>query len=537
LTSDSGEFTIYFATQTVFLKFLSIFTMRQNIFISYRRMDSEGSAGRIYDHLQACFGVGRVFMDVTDIRVGEDFSDAIHQAISSCKVVIVLIGPRWHSIQDEMGRKRLDDPHDFVRVEVQAALESDALVVPVLVHGAKMPKDVELPVDLRALARRNAIEIRHRHFENDIEILVAELENYLGNIEQFGRGQDHSRRDRRFPTWAWLLILLLVVVLSGFSIQRWMNGWGISNLTAREITDTPSPSIVVVITDTATATSDPPTATATEVASQTPLLTSTNTATFTPLPTFTPTETPLPAQMLDPFGVTMVLVPQGPFIMGTNERNLWDLVARPAHTVSLGMFYIDKYEVSNAQYATCVLEGGCQAPNLIGSKTRGAYYGNPQYADYPVVYVSWHDAQAYCAWRGGRLPGEDEWEKAARGDDQRVYPWGTTQTDCQHANFWPTGACEGDTTAINQQLAGASPYGAINMSGNVAEWVNDWFQPYPGGDPNATKEFGITNRVIRGGAYFDGPNNIRATARKGLGPDAAHSYVGFRCVIEIDALP
>ncbi len=109
--------------------------------------------------------------------------------------------------------------------------------------------------------------------------------------------------------------------------------------------------------------------------------------------------------------------------------------------------------------------------------------------------------------------------------------------DCQHANFWPVDACNGDTIPVDSLTAGASPYGILNMSGNVQEWVSDWFQAYPGGDPNATKEYGISHRVIRGGAYFDAPLNIRTTTREGLIPGSTLSYVGFRCVIDIEALP
>ena len=158
---------------------------QDNIFISYRRADSEGYAGRIYDRLQACFGLDRVYMDVTNIGVGENFVDAINQAIGSCRVVIVLIGPRWHMINDEMGRKRLDDPHDFVRAEVQAALDRDVLIIPVLVHGAKMPKPDELPHEMRSLVGYNPISIHHRRFDDGVRYLIAELERYLGDSVEY----------------------------------------------------------------------------------------------------------------------------------------------------------------------------------------------------------------------------------------------------------------------------------------------------------------------------------------------------------------
>lgn len=233
----------------------------------------------------------------------------------------------------------------------------------------------------------------------------------------------------------------------------------------------------------------------------------------------------------------MVLIPGGVFTMGTDENGLWDLVAQPGHSVNLGTFYIDKFEVTNTQYAQCVADGGCEAPVDRGSKTRPVYYGDPQYADYPVVNVSWYEAQTYCSWRGGKLPDETEWEKAARGDDGRPYPWGTNQPTCQLANFQPSSACEGDTLSAKDLSAGASPYDVYNLSGNVAEWVRDWFQPYPGGDPKTSQEFGQSYRIIRGGAYFDGPNYIRVTTRRGLLPDASQGYVGFRCVIEVSSLP
>lgn len=146
------------------------------IFISYRREDSSGYAGRLYDRLSAHFGADRVFMDVEGIDPGTDFVDAIERAVLSCKVLIVLIGNDWISITDEQGRRRLDDQHDFIRIETGTALDRDIRVVPVLLDGAPMPRADELPTDLAALCRRQAIEIRHKQWEATTRNLIDTLE-------------------------------------------------------------------------------------------------------------------------------------------------------------------------------------------------------------------------------------------------------------------------------------------------------------------------------------------------------------------------
>ncbi|MBR0567177.1 toll/interleukin-1 receptor domain-containing protein [Azoarcus sp. L1K30] len=149
------------------------------IFISYRREDSSGYAGRLYDRLAARFGRERVFMDVEGIDPGTDFVDAIDAAVASCTVLIVLIGPKWLG-DDTGGARRIDDTHDFVRLETAAALRRKIRVLPVLVNDAEMPPEDALPPDLKALARRQAIEINHKQWEASTGEVLKALERIFG---------------------------------------------------------------------------------------------------------------------------------------------------------------------------------------------------------------------------------------------------------------------------------------------------------------------------------------------------------------------
>ena len=150
------------------------------IFISYRREDSSGYAGRLYDRLAARFGRERVFMDVEGIDPGTDFIDAIDSAVASCTVLLVLIGPKW--LGDDIGKdtRRIDDPHDFVRLETAAALRRKIRVLPVLVNDAEMPGEAELPPDLKALARRQAIEINHKQWDASTGEVLKALDRIFG---------------------------------------------------------------------------------------------------------------------------------------------------------------------------------------------------------------------------------------------------------------------------------------------------------------------------------------------------------------------
>ncbi len=290
--------------------------------------------------------------------------------------------------------------------------------------------------------------------------------------------------------------------------------------------------------------------------------------TLTEAPTAAPSDTATPPGpepvIVDAKGATMILIPAGEFTMGnsieqplaeciklfpidfaTNCKKEYYTDESPAHIVSLDSFYFDKYEVTNILYKACVDAGICKAPVQSNSESHAAYYGNGEYNDYPVIWVDWNMARTYCEWRGARLPSEAEWEKAARGASTQIYPWGNSFEDskanscdanCPKAiavkNFNDGFAEVAPVTAFP---GGANSYGVLNLSGNVSEWVTDWYSEsyYATIGDNSTNPSGpqIGDRhVIRGGSWARYPINLRLATRSKNKPEFSGNDLGFRCV-------
>lgn len=264
-----------------------------------------------------------------------------------------------------------------------------------------------------------------------------------------------------------------------------------------------------------------------------------------PVPTSTidlPTNTPQSVELIDDFGVVMVFVPAGEFLMGMDAEDMLENCKKysnycggtsgfeessPEHVVYLDSYYIDKYEVTNLQYELCVKTGFCDAPRMNSSYSRASYFDNPNYANYPVIHMTWASASQYCQWRGTELPSEARWEKAARGTDGRLFPWGDV-FDSSYAN-----AAElRDTTEVGSYPKGVSPFGAHDMIGNVWEWTANRLYDYetsPYSNPLGPDTG--TNQTARGGSWYGGGGDYPVPFRW-AGVAYNTFEFGFRCAMD-----
>jgi len=565
------------------------------IFVCYRRDDSSGHAGRLFDKLVDQFGEDRIFMDIDTIEPGEDFVTVIENAVGSCEILIAIIGRDWLSSAGKTSRL-LDNPNDFVRVEIAAALKRDIRVIPVLVQRATMPKPQDLPDDLARLSRRNAVELSDLRWHNDVDQLISVMERILAKREEARRLAETARQAeeerqrleeeerRRAEEETQLRLAEEEAKLRTAEKRRQEEEERESSeaetrakheaqeasrqrVEEEHVRETEARRRVEQEAERRRAELERKAERRLEEEKQaraekerirreaeglhegrskrTMLLviigcvtvlaivaliwirqtpegeqhpTSPNATPTSPQQTGQTTSAP-PTTAMPQTPPGMVYVAGGEFTMGRDDGDENNVNERPAHRVSVGGFFIDQHEVTCDEYAKFVQTGHPAPPDWMSGKV-------PKDAGRkPVTNVKWDDADAYCNKYGKRLPREEEWELAARGTKGYIYPWGKR---------WQAGLANVHTKGLAEVgKSGLSPYGAVDMVGNAWEWTASPLTPYPNG--TLSEQPAADWKVIRGGSYFDSPNQATTTYRVGYPERDASDYskIGFRCVSDI----
>ncbi len=463
-----------------------------HIFISYSHKDTE------YAHALAANLQGLGFEVWIDERLdyGSQWPQELQKQLDTCSAFILIMSPRSYS-------------SEWVQSELQRARRKQKPIFPLLLEGDEPWLSVESTqyYDVRGEVFPDA------KFYSALKAVMTTTPGARTLQMPKGSGRAGLAPLSQRRMWMALggVIALLVCLVVGVSVLRPMLQRG--------------------------ATSTEPVAQPVTEQSGSEGVTSAPEVTFTP-----PATGAAPVSNSSSAEAAMVLIEAGTFTMGrdaadelaeclakfTSDCQLsWFLDEEPVHKVTLPDFYIDVYEVTNAAYRACAQQGSCEPPKSAISNTRLKYYGNPEFDNYPVIQVTWDQAKAYCEWRGARLPTEAEWEKAARGTDDRMYPWGD-ELDETRANYnWNIG----DTTEVGSYAAGKSPYGLYDMAGNVWEWTSSLFEPYPydasdGRESQTSRDL----RVMRGGGWGqEGGNSVSASYRFAYEPTATNIDLGFRC--------
>ena len=520
--------------------------MAGKIFINYRRGDDPQAAGRLFDRLENAFGAEQLFMDVDNIEPGLDFVRVLTDQVAQCDVLISVIGQNWLDARDKTGARRLDNPADFVRIEIESALQQDKRVIPVLVGQAQMPSPDELPDAMKPLARRNAVRLTHERFRADTQALITALQRALKNAEdaraaeadaarlaeqaktqrrdeearqkaaeakalerareeephrlgttEFRLGEIKTRRDVLKTPAKQLSTQVIIGSVVGVAVLGVLGVW----LVAPAVAPAPAPSA--------------PTQT-----------------TIGPL-------SPTQERALKPKDTfkecgncpQMLVVPAGSFMMGSPasepERGSDE---GPQHTVTIGrQFAVDPFALTFDEWDACVADGGCN-----GYKPSDEGWGRGRQ---PVINVSWDDAKAYLAWLAGktgtpyRLLSEAEYEYATRAGTTTAYPWGNViGKNNAHCNGCGTQWWNGKQAAPVGSLA-ANGFGLYDMVGNVWEWTGDCYHDSYNGAPadgSAWTSGDCSRRVIRGGSWLNDPQVLRSAYRGRNSTGSRYNFLGFR---------
>jgi formylglycine-generating enzyme required for sulfatase activity len=526
--------------------------IEKTVFISYRRTDVY-TALAVYENLK---NQGYdVFFDYRSISSG-DFEQIITSNIKARAHFLLILTPT--------ALDRCNEPGDWLRREIETAIDEKRNIIPLFFKGFRFGDPsvaAKLTGKLKNLSRYNGLNVHEDYFDEAMHRLadqylnipldtvlhpvstevqkVIKAEQVAADqaLEQIEDVRELVRHPEEMPTLKpdlpkpvtleeirsdtvsrtpvttrfWILITALAGALVLMGVAALWGNFGDSK-------DAPTPTATVPI----------PTFTPAVISPVEPERTSPPQWTETvqsPAPSLTPG---IGSTLVsDRDGMTLVYVPAGEFIMGNDNGALDE---RPAHRVYLDAFWIDESEVTNHMYSLCVTATECALPKALGSLNKyNPYYGPADYDNYPVIQVDWNMAQNYCKWAGRRLPTEAEWEKAARGTEGHMYPWGNEAPNATLLNY---NSPQNDTVVVKNYEAGRSPYGAYDMLGNVWEWVSSLYQPYPY-DPLDGREDLSSNgdRVHRGGSWLDDVSYISSAKRDKGSPTFAYWNLGFRCAM------
>jgi formylglycine-generating enzyme required for sulfatase activity len=504
------------------------------IFISYRRDDSQYQADKLHAALKPHVANPRtdIFIDVDNIPLGVDFATHLEGKVGECEVLLALIGDEWLNIRDPAtGRRRLDDPKDFVRIEIAAALQRGIPVVPVLFDGASIPPAEDLPEDLKPLARRNGLPVTRASFDSDMLRLVNGLP-----IDLPGKRKAKAPSDSKpGKSYAGLILGGLVVAgvgLGGLLIDPL--GWFIEE---EEVPRVETPAETAVTEPFAELIDPDIPGAAPDFSSVAERTAGKEPRAAEPIGDYKPGDV-----FSDCAGCpSMIVVPAGTFTMGSppteNGRSEHE---GPQRTVTIGSdFAVGRYEVTWAEWDACVADGGCSSAGPDGA---GGDEGWGK-GERPVINVSWDDAQAYVSWlsrktgKTYRLLSEAEWEYAARAGTSRAYWWGSSASH-EYANYGSDECCSGLATGRDQwentAPVGSFPangFGLYDMHGNVWEWTQDcWNDSYSGAPKNgsAWTSGNCSRPVVRGGSWYFNPQILRSADRFSIDTWTRDKGCGFR---------
>jgi formylglycine-generating enzyme required for sulfatase activity len=547
--------------------------MAGKIFINYRRDDSISTAGRLHDRLAQTFGRKNLFMDVDHIPAGVDFVDYLASQVAACDVFLSVIGPNWLDAKDDDGRRRFDNPDDFVTIEIAAALARNIRVIPVLVDGARAPKADKLPDSVKPIARRNAVEVRNTNFGRDADALVDKVREALESSRPGTTRIAAARLIALVAGGATALLLVGWIGLYHMGVPVWVpweervraEAAAKAQAEADAKRKAEEERIRAEAAAKAQAEADAKRKAEeerirAEAAAKAQAEADAKRRAEERAEAAARTDPALAVQpgsgqsfrdrLVDgqpcPTCPEMVVVPAGDVLLGSpeNERGRSDAEG-PQHWVTIASpLAIGKFSITRGEFAAFVKEtdyrtdGGCDV--WTGSEWRtqpDRSWRFPSFGQddrHPVVCVNWYDAKAFVAWlskkvgKAYRLLTEAEREYAARAKTTTRYSFGDNEVALS-GYAWYQANAGGTTHPVGEKKPNA--FGLFDMHGNAWAWCEDiWHSSYYGApnDGSAWLTGGPPYRVLRGGSWYRNANGLRSAFRVNFPPDGRYNDTGFR---------